>query len=45
MYEKQKEKRMRVKMLRFADEGLGLAKSSNRVKAYTNTVEWLKEIV
>ena len=45
MYEKLKEKGLSVKMLRFADEGHGLAKLSNRIKAYTEVVEWLKGIV
>ncbi|MFW9807710.1 MAG: alpha/beta hydrolase family protein, partial [Candidatus Thorarchaeota archaeon] len=45
MYEKLKEKGLPVKMLRFADEGHGLAKLKNRIKAYSEVVAWLKEIV
>jgi dipeptidyl aminopeptidase/acylaminoacyl peptidase len=45
MYEKVKEKGLPVKMLRFADEGHGLAKLENRIKAYSEVVRWLKEIV
>jgi dipeptidyl aminopeptidase/acylaminoacyl peptidase len=45
MYEKLKEKGLPVKMLRFADEGHGLAKLKNRIEAYSEVVNWLKEIV
>ncbi len=45
MYEKLKEKGLPVKMLRFADEGHGLAKLENRIKAYSEVVKWLNEIV
>ncbi|MFW9798687.1 MAG: alpha/beta hydrolase family protein, partial [Candidatus Thorarchaeota archaeon] len=45
MYNKLKEKGLSVKMLRFADEGHGLAKLKNRVTAYSEVVSWLKEIV
>jgi len=45
MYDKLKEKGLPVKMLRFADEGHGLAKLENRIKAYSEVVAWLKEIV
>lgn len=45
MYEKLKEKGLPVKMLRFADEGHGLAKLENRIKAYSEVVAWLNEIV
>ncbi|MBY8998454.1 MAG: S9 family peptidase [Candidatus Thorarchaeota archaeon] len=45
MYEKLKEKGLPVKMLRFADEGHGLAKLENRIKAYSEVVSWLDEIV
>jgi len=45
MYEKLKEKGLPVKMLRFADEGHGLAKLKNRIKAYSEVVNWLNEIV
>jgi dipeptidyl aminopeptidase/acylaminoacyl peptidase len=45
IYEKLKEKGLPVKMLRFADEGHGLAKLENRIKAYSEVVSWLNEIV
>jgi len=45
MYEKLKEKGLPVKMLRFADEGHGLAKLKNRITAYREVVRWLNEIV
>jgi len=45
MYEMLKEKGLEVELMRFADEGHGLAKLENRIKAYTRVVEWLKEIV
>ncbi len=45
MYEKLKKKGLPVKMLRFADEGHGLAKLKNRITAYSEVVNWLKEIV
>ncbi|NHJ14290.1 MAG: S9 family peptidase [Candidatus Thorarchaeota archaeon] len=45
MYEKLKEKGLEVELMRFADEGHGLAKLENRIKAYSRVVEWLKEIV
>ncbi len=45
MYEKLKEKGLPVKMLRFADEGHGLAKLENRIKAYSEVVAWLNDIV
>jgi dipeptidyl aminopeptidase/acylaminoacyl peptidase len=45
MYEKLKEKGLEVELMRFADEGHGLSKLENRIKAYSRVVEWLKEIV
>ncbi|UCE09350.1 MAG: S9 family peptidase [Candidatus Thorarchaeota archaeon] len=45
IYEKLKEKGIPVRLLRFADEGHGLAKRKNRVEAYTKVLEWLNEIV
>ncbi len=45
IYEKLMEKSLRVRMLRFADEGHGLAKLQNRIKAYSEVVSWLKEIL
>jgi dipeptidyl aminopeptidase/acylaminoacyl peptidase len=44
MYEKLKEKGLDVRMLRFPDEGHGLAKRENRVKAYTEVLSWLQSI-
>lgn len=45
MYEKLKDKGLPVKMLRFSDEGHGLAKLKNKVKAYSEVVNWLRDIV
>jgi dipeptidyl aminopeptidase/acylaminoacyl peptidase len=45
MHNKLKEKGLPVRLLRFADEGHGLAKLKNRIEAYTTVVSWLKEIV
>ncbi|MBD3408298.1 MAG: prolyl oligopeptidase family serine peptidase [Candidatus Lokiarchaeota archaeon] len=45
IYEELKEKGLETKMLRFSDEGHGLAKRKNRILAYSNVLEWLKEIV
>ncbi|MFW9974442.1 MAG: S9 family peptidase [Candidatus Thorarchaeota archaeon] len=45
IYEKLMEKGLHVRMLRFADEGHGLAKLQNRIKAYSEVVSWLKEIL
>jgi dipeptidyl aminopeptidase/acylaminoacyl peptidase len=45
MYEKLKAKGLPVRLMRFADEGHGLAKLKNRIKAYSEVMRWLKEIV
>lgn len=45
MYEKLNERGIEVKMLRFADEGHGLAKRENRIEAYTEVMDWLKKNV
>ncbi|MHA1772485.1 MAG: prolyl oligopeptidase family serine peptidase [Candidatus Thorarchaeota archaeon] len=45
IYEKMRERGVPVKMLRFPDEGHGLAKLKNRVKTYSEVLEWLKSIV
>ncbi len=45
IYEGLKEKGLEVELMRFADEGHGLAKLENRIKAYTRVVEWLAEIL
>jgi dipeptidyl aminopeptidase/acylaminoacyl peptidase len=45
MYETLKEKGLDVRMLRFADEGHGLAKRENRIKAYSEVLTWLRRTV
>ncbi|TFG29143.1 S9 family peptidase [Candidatus Thorarchaeota archaeon] len=45
IYEKLKEKGLEVRMMRFADEGHGLAKLENKIKAYTEVLHWLKDII
>ncbi len=45
MHEKLKEKGLEVELMRFADEGHGLAKRENRIKAYSRVLEWLNEII
>ncbi len=45
IYERVKAKGINVRLLRFADEGHGLAKLENRLKAYSEIVKWLEEIV
>ncbi|MFX0182581.1 MAG: prolyl oligopeptidase family serine peptidase [Candidatus Hodarchaeota archaeon] len=45
MYEKLKEKGLPVKLLRFADEGHGITKLKNRIQAYSEVINWLKEHV
>lgn len=45
MYEKLKEKELDVKMLRFDDEGHGITKLSNKIKVYSEVLDWLKKIV
>ena len=45
MYEKLKEKGLEVELMRFADEGHGLAKLKNKVKGYSRVMEWLQEYV
>ncbi|MHA1930182.1 MAG: prolyl oligopeptidase family serine peptidase, partial [Candidatus Thorarchaeota archaeon] len=45
MYERVKEKGIPVQLMRFADEGHGLAKLKNRIKAYSEVFKWLAEIV
>jgi dipeptidyl aminopeptidase/acylaminoacyl peptidase len=45
IYDGLKEKGLEVELMRFADEGHGLAKLENRIKAYTRVVEWLTEIL
>ncbi|MFX0114989.1 MAG: prolyl oligopeptidase family serine peptidase [Candidatus Hodarchaeota archaeon] len=45
IYETLKVKDLPVRLLRFADEGHGLAKLKNRIKAFSEIVLWLKEIL
>ncbi|MFX0170286.1 MAG: S9 family peptidase [Candidatus Hodarchaeota archaeon] len=45
MYEKLKEKSLPIKLLRFADEGHGITKLKNRIQAYSEVIDWLKEFV
>ncbi len=45
MYEQVKEKGLEVRLLRFDDEGHGLAKLKNKVKAYSEVMKWLQENV
>ena len=45
MYEILKKKGIPVKLLRYDDEGHGLAKRKNKIDAYSQVVAWLKEIV
>jgi len=45
MYEKLKEKGLEVELMRFDDEGHGLAKLKNKVKAYSRGIQWLLEIM
>ena len=45
MYEKLTEKGLEVELMRFADEGHGIAKLNNKIKAYSRVVQWLQEIV
>ncbi|TFG06210.1 S9 family peptidase [Candidatus Thorarchaeota archaeon] len=44
IYEQVKSKGIPVKMLRFSDEGHGLAKLANRIQAYCQVLEWLDEV-
>ena len=45
IFEKLQEKGLPVQLLRFADEGHGLAKLKNRIEAYSQVLSWLQEIV
>ncbi|MGY5874996.1 MAG: S9 family peptidase [Candidatus Thorarchaeota archaeon] len=45
IYDKVKSKGIPVELLRYADEGHGLAKLENRIDAYSKVLEWLREIV
>jgi dipeptidyl aminopeptidase/acylaminoacyl peptidase len=45
MYEKLKQKGLAMRLMRFADEGHGLAKLKNRIEAYSEVLTWIREIV
>ena len=45
IYESVKKKGIDTKLLRYADEGHGLAKLENRIHAYTEVLNWLLKIV
>lgn len=45
MYEKLRDRGLSVRLLRFADEGHGLAKLENQIKAHTEVLRWLSQIV
>ncbi len=45
IYESVKERSIPVELLRFADEGHGLAKLENRITAYSAVRDWFDEIV
>ena len=45
IYEKLKEKAISVKLLRFSDEGHGVTKLKNRLKLYTDILQWLKDTI
>ncbi len=44
IHEKLKSKGVPVKLLRFSDEGHGIAKLENRIEAYSQVLNWLKEV-
>ncbi|MFX0094633.1 MAG: alpha/beta hydrolase family protein, partial [Candidatus Hodarchaeota archaeon] len=45
IYEKLKEKRLDVELLRFTDEGHGITKLENKIKAFSQLIKWLKRII
>lgn len=45
MYERLKEKGLSVQLMRFADEGHGLAKLDNKIKTYREVLNWLEKIL
>ena len=45
MYEKMKQKGLNVALLRFSDEGHGITKLPNKIKAYTKILEWLNTLL
>jgi len=44
IYEQVKARGVPVRLLRFADEGHGIAKTSNRLRAYSEILAWLNEV-
>jgi dipeptidyl aminopeptidase/acylaminoacyl peptidase len=45
IHDKLKEKNLPVKLLRFPDEGHGITKLKNRIKLYSEILQWLKETI
>ncbi len=45
IYEAVSKRGLSARLLRFADEGHGLSKLENRIKAHSEVLSWLKEIV
>ena len=45
IYESVKKRGLKTELLRYSDEGHGLAKLENRIDAYTKVLNWLLEIV
>ncbi len=45
IYEALKKKGIPVELMRFSDEGHGLSRLSNKIRAYTRVLAWLNEIV
>jgi dipeptidyl aminopeptidase/acylaminoacyl peptidase len=45
IYEAVTKRGLSARLLRFADEGHGLSKLENRIKAYSEVLSWLKKIV
>ncbi|MCX6656572.1 MAG: prolyl oligopeptidase family serine peptidase [Candidatus Bathyarchaeota archaeon] len=45
LYESLRLRGVPVMMIRFPDEGHGVVKLENRIKAYTEVLEWLKKVV
>ncbi len=45
IYQKLKERNLNVQLLRFPDEGHGVTKLKNRLKLYTDILQWLKQTI
>ena len=45
MYEKLKEKGLKVELLRFANEGHGITRLENKIAAYSRVIDWLNEVL